>query len=234
METRERPQIMKIFSQGDFHNFKGFVDQGIPEELLLFKFSDGAEIKVTPDHSFLIGKSWIDARLLDMGDFINGKEVMSVTNIKPENVYDAFDVENVHSYFTNGVESHNCNLLYIDEAAFIPTNIADQFFTSVYPTISAGQTTKILLSSTPKGYNHFWKFWNDSEQGNNDFKNLFIPYSDIPGRDENWLKEQRNLLGELKYNQEVLCLGPDSKITLRDKLTGKIFHIKIGEFYQFL
>lgn len=135
---------------------------------------------------------------------------------------------------TSGPRGRSINMLYIDEAAFIPTNIAEQFFTSVYPTISAGQTTKILLSSTPKGYNHFWKFWNDSENGANDFKNLFIPYWEIPGRDEKWAEEQRKLLGELKYNQEVLCLGPDSKITVRDKISGEIIHIKIGTLYQFL
>lgn len=115
---------------------------------------------------------------------------------------------------TSGPRGRSINMLYIDEAAFIPTNIADQFFTSVYPTISAGQTTKILLSSTPKGYNHFWKFWNESEQEINDFKSLFIPYWEIPGRDETWALEQKKLLGELKYNQEVLCTFLGSSDTL--------------------
>jgi hypothetical protein len=115
---------------------------------------------------------------------------------------------------TTGPRGRSINMLYIDEAAFIPTNIAEQFFTSVYPTISAGQTTKILLSSTPKGYNHFWKFWTESEQGNNDFKNLFIPYWEIPGRDAAWAEEQKRLLGELKYNQEVLCAWLGSSDTL--------------------
>ena len=103
------------------------------------------------------------------------------------------------------IRGKSVNWLYIDEAAIIPNNIADEFFTSVYPTISAGETTKILLTSTPLGYNHFWKFWNEAEKGENGFAHMFIPYYEIPGRDEKWLDEQKQLLGDVKFNQEVLC-----------------------------
>lgn len=114
----------------------------------------------------------------------------------------------------SGIRGKSVNLLYVDEAAIIPNNVAEQFFTSVYPTISAGETTKILLSSTPLGYNHFWKFWNDADNDRNGFVNLFIPYWEIPGRDEAWANEQRRLLGELKFNQEVLCNFLGSSLTL--------------------
>jgi len=129
------------------------------------------------------------------------------------------ELENGSIVFTaatsaSGIRGKSVNLLYVDEAAIIPNNIAEQFFTSVYPTISAGETTKILLSSTPLGYNHFWKFWNDAENNRNGFVNLFIPYWEIPGRDEKWAEEQRKLLGELKFNQEVLCNFLGSSLTL--------------------
>jgi hypothetical protein len=104
--------------------------------------------------------------------------------------------------------------LYIDEAAIIANNVAEEFFASVYPTISAGQTTKILLTSTPLGYNHFWKFWNEAEKGKNGFVSHFIPYWEIPGRDEAWAEEQRKTLGEVKFNQEVLCEFLGSSNTL--------------------
>ena len=103
------------------------------------------------------------------------------------------------------IRGKSVNWLYIDEAAIIPNNIADEFFTSVYPTISAGETTKILLTSTPLGYNHFWKFWNEAEKKENGFEHMFIPYYEIPGRDEKWLEEQKQLLGDVKFNQEVMC-----------------------------
>ena len=115
---------------------------------------------------------------------------------------------------TSGIRGKSVNWLYIDEAAIIPNNVADEFFTSVYPTISAGQTTKILLTSTPLGYNHFWKFWNEAEQGLNGFVSMFIPYNRIPGRDDKWADEQKAMLGELKFNQEVLCNFLGSSNTL--------------------
>src|SRR6056300_1489189 len=129
------------------------------------------------------------------------------------------DLENGSRVFTaattaSGIRGKSVNWLYIDEAAIIPNNVAEQFFTSVYPTISAGETTKILLTSTPLGYNHFWKFWNDSVEKRNGFENMFIHYSKIPGRDEEWADQQLQLLGELKFNQEVLCEFLGSSNTL--------------------
>ena len=113
-----------------------------------------------------------------------------------------------------GIRGKSVNLLYVDETAIIPNNLAEEFFTAVYPTISAGETTKILLSSTPLGYNHFWKFWNDAKNDRNGFVPLFIPYWEIPGRSEKWAEEQRRLLGELRFNQEVLCNFLGSSLTL--------------------
>ena len=129
------------------------------------------------------------------------------------------ELENGSKVFTaatgkSGIRGKSVNMLYVDEAAIIPNNVAEEFFTAVYPTISAGQTTKILLSSTPLGYNHFWRFWNDAENDRNGFVPLFIPYWEIPGRDAAWAEEQRRMLGELKFNQEVLCNFLGSSLTL--------------------
>ena len=135
---------------------------------------------------------------------------------------------------TSGIRGKSVNWLYIDEAAIIPNTVADEFFTSVYPTISSGETTKILLTSTPLGYNHFWKFWNEAEQGLNGFIPHFIHYSKIPGRTEEWAAEQRAMLGELKFNQEVLCkfLGSSNTLISPDtisRMSAKTFmHSKDG------
>lgn len=129
------------------------------------------------------------------------------------------DLENGSSVFTAatssaGIRGKSVNLLYVDEAAIIPNNIAEQFFTSVYPVVSAGETTKIILTSTPLGYNHFWKFWNDAENNSNGFKPLRVEYHEHPKRDEKWAQEQKALLGEIKFNQEVLCAFLGSSNTL--------------------
>jgi len=138
------------------------------------------------------------------------------------------ELENNSKVFTaattsSGIRGKSVNMLYVDETAIIPNNVAEDFFTSVYPTISAGETTKILLSSTPLGYNHFWRYWHDAENGRNDFVPLFIPYWKIPGRDDKWAEEQRRQLGELKFNQEVLCTFLGSSLTLiRADVIGKL------------
>jgi len=140
------------------------------------------------------------------------------------------ELENGSKVFTaattaSGIRGKSVNMLYIDEAAIIPNQVAEAFFTSIFPVISAGQTTKILIisagqttkiliTSTPLGYNHFWTFWNDAEQKINDFVAHFIPYWKIPGRDAKWAEEQKRQLGELKYNQEVLCKFLGSSLTL--------------------
>jgi len=120
------------------------------------------------------------------------------------------ELENGSIIFTaatskSGVRGRSVNLLYVDETAIIPNNIAEEFFTAVYPVVSAGSTTKIILTSTPLGFNHFWKFWNDAQQGSNGFVALKVNYSEHPDRDDKWAEDQRKLLGELKFNQEVLC-----------------------------
>ena len=120
------------------------------------------------------------------------------------------ELENGSRIFTaatssSGIRGKSVNWLYIDEAAIIPNNVAEDFFTSVYPVVSAGETTKILLTSTPLGYNHFWKFWNEAEQGLNGFTPMFIHYSEIPGRNEKWAAERK-----VKYDNEVLIFDQET------------------------
>ena len=227
---------MNILTSKGFRSFEGILDQGISTSLFLIKFESGNFIKATGDHRFLMEDGeLLEAELIIKGDVLSlGEVVESIEEIEPQQVYDIYEVEETHDYYSNGVISHNCNLLYIDEASIIPNNIADAFFTAVYPVISAGQTTKILITSTPLGYNHFWKFWNDAQNKRNDFVPLFIPYWKIPGRDEKWAEEQKRQLGELKYNQEILCLWGKSKLKVRDKYTGEVTELSMEELYEIL
>jgi len=139
-----------------------------------------------------------------------GVKIWNLGNVELENGCKVFTAATTVS----GIRGKSINWLYIDEASIIPNNVADAFFASIYPTISAGSTTKILMTSTPLGYNHFWKFWNEAEKGKNGFVNIFIPYWEIPGRDEAWAEAQRKILGETKFNQEVLCEFLGSSNTL--------------------
>ena len=106
------------------------------------------------------------------------------------------------------------NFLYLDEYAFVPNNIADEFFTSVYPTISSGKTSKVLISSTPNGMNHFYRMWKEQEQGINGFIGIEANWRQVPGRTEEWAAQQKKALGEQKYMQEMECSFLGSSGTL--------------------
>jgi hypothetical protein len=85
---------------------------------------------------------------------------------------------------SDNIRGFSINLLFIDEAAHIEN--WDEFFASVFPTISSGTSTKVVLVSTPKGLNHFYKIWKDSEEGRNSYKRVLVTWKRIPGRDEQW------------------------------------------------
>ena len=106
---------------------------------------------------------------------------------------------------SSAIRGYSISLLYLDEFAFVPSNIADEFFTSVYPTISSGTQSKILISSTPNGMNHYYKMWTEAVEGLNGFKHIEANWRQVPGRDQKWADEQRRVLGEEKFLQEMEC-----------------------------
>jgi len=75
---------------------------------------------------------------------------------------------------SSAVRGGSFNLVYLDEFAFIPNNMQEKFFSSTYPTISSGKTTKVLITSTPNGLNLFYKIWRDSELDRNNYKRISV------------------------------------------------------------
>ena len=114
----------------------------------------------------------------------------------------------------NAIRGQACTHVYVDEIAFIPNNIAEEFMTSVFPVLSSGTTTKIFISSTPKGMNMFYKIWVDANAGRNGFVPVNIPWSAHPARDQAWYDEQVKNLGPVKTAQEIDCAFHGSSKTL--------------------
>ena len=108
------------------------------------------------------------------------------------------------------------NLLYLDEFAFVPNNIQDEFFASVYPTITSGQNTKVIITSTPNGMNMFYKIWTDSVNNKNTYSRVSVHWSMIPGRDEKWQKQTIENTSQRQFNQEYNCEFLGSSNTLID------------------
>ena len=113
---------------------------------------------------------------------------------------------------SSAIRGKSISLLYIDETAFVEN--WDEFFASVFPTISSGTSTKVLVTSTPNGMNMFYKIWVDSEEGNNSYVRHDVHWSDVPGRDEKWKQETIKNTSEEQFRQEFECEFLGSSATL--------------------
>lgn len=100
----------------------------------------------------------------------------------------------------SAIRGFSCNLLYLDEFGFVDN--AEEFFKSTFPTISSGESTKIIISSTPNGLNLFYKLWKDAKEKRNNFTPVEITWNQVPGRDEDWKRTQMEILGEHGFRQE--------------------------------
>lgn len=114
----------------------------------------------------------------------------------------------------SAVRGGSFNLVYLDEFAFVENNMQEAFFASVYPTISSGTTTKVLITSTPNGLNMFYKIWTDSEEGKNEYKRIDVHWSQVPGRDEKWRIETIRNTSEEQFRVEFECEFIGSSHTL--------------------
>jgi len=103
---------------------------------------------------------------------------------------------------SSAVRGSSYTHLILDEFAFVPTNIAEDFMRSVYPTISSGKKSKVIIVSTPNGMNHFYKSWMDSVDERSDYANIDINWNEVPGRDLTWKKQQIRNIGQTAWNQE--------------------------------
>ena len=105
----------------------------------------------------------------------------------------------------SAVRGGSYNIIFLDEFAYVPSNVAEQFFSSVYPTISSGQSTKVMIVSTPHGMNMFYKIWTDAEEKRNSYIPIEVHWSEVPGRDEKWKKETIANTSEQQFNTEFEC-----------------------------
>lgn len=107
---------------------------------------------------------------------------------------------------SDSIRGKSFNIIFLDEFAFVPHNVASNFITSVFPTVSSGKTSKIIVVSTPNGLNHFYKLWTDALKPKGEGWNGFIPieahWSEVPGRDQEWYESTFSKLGKEKFDQE--------------------------------
>ena len=130
---------------------------------------------------------------------------------------------------SSAIRGGSYNIIFLDEFAFVPANIAEMFFSAVYPTISSGQKTKMIIVSTPYGKNQFYKLWTDAENKRNDYVPIEVHWSEVPGRDEKWKEATIRNTSPEQFQQEFECefLGSVNTLISPAKIKNMTFQTPI-------
>ena len=125
----------------------------------------------------------------------------------------------------SAVRGMSFNILFLDEFAFVPNHVADSFFASVYPTITSGKNTKVIIVSTPHGMNHFYRMWHDAEKQKNEYIPTDVHWSEVPGRDEKWRIQTIKNTSEQQFKVEFECefLGSVDTLIAPSKLRTLVY-----------
>jgi hypothetical protein len=134
----------------------------------------------------------------------------------------------------SAIRGGSFNYILLDEFAFVPENIANDFYSSVFPTISSGKTTKLVIISTPNGLNLYYKLWIEAIEGRSSFKHISVHWSDVPGRDKKWRDTEVSNLGEDRFRTEHECdfIGSTNTLISPDKLRSMVYKTPIHETEQ--
>jgi len=196
----------QVLTQDGFKNFKGLII-GENSQRVKIVLTSGKELYCTPHHKVLRrDESIAYASSLKVGDCLYGDYVISSLEELECNdpVYELLDVEDTHTYFANGILSHQC--LIIDECAFIEPHLVDEFWKSVFPIISSSKKSKVFICSTANGTeNLFFKLYRGAEEGTNGWSHDKIMWNEVPGRDEVWAAQTRQAIGSADAWQQEFC-----------------------------
>ena len=131
----------------------------------------------------------------------------------------------------SAVRGMSFNILFLDEFAFVPNHIADSFFASVYPTITSGKKTKVIIVSTPHGMNHFYRLWHDAERQKNEYTPTDVHWSEVPGRNAKWKKQTIANTSEQQFKIEFECefLGSIDTLIAPSKLKSLVYENPIQQ-----
>jgi hypothetical protein len=135
---------------------------------------------------------------------------------------------------SSAIRGFSINFLYLDEFSFVPRNIQDDFFTSVYPTIVSGTNTKVVITSTPNGFDLFYKIWINSVEGRNEYANFSVSWWDVPGRDDEWREKTIANTSEDQFRQEFEAefLGSANTLISPNVLRSLTFTTPISSHYE--
>jgi len=188
--------------------------------ILANKLSTAREILARAQRAFENLPKWLQ----------QGVVVWNKTNIELENGSQIIAASTASS----AIRGYSINLLYLDEFAFVPRNIQDEFFKSVYPTIISGSSTKVVITSTPNGFDLFYKIWINSIENRNEYINFSVDWWNVPGRDETWRRKTIANTSEDQFKQEFEAefLGSADTLVAPSKLKTLTFINPLKVLYE--
>ena len=130
------------------------------------------------------------------------------------------------------------DFLYLDEFAHIPSNIIEPYYTAAFPTVSAIENSKIVITSTPNGMNLFHRLLTDAERpdgdpSKNNYKAKRVYWYQVPGRFVTYYRLNNHRMYESKINKELIfkqvqeCFGDLTKVEMKfnSDLLKDVIHI---------
>ena len=207
---------LQVFTPTGFQNFDGIKrTRGNLIEINV----NGNVLRCTSNHKLLVDYQLVVAETLPH-------------KVIPGNhwVYDLVNVAGEHLYFTNNIVSHNC--IFLDEFAHVDGQL--EFWESTYPVISSGDDSKVIITSTPKGMDLFYKIYTEAEKGMNDFFPIRVHWSEHPRRDERWKETTLKNIGLQQFVQEFECVTGETTVSVMDMLLDTKNNISIEDLYNHL
>lgn len=234
LEQGDEDGRWEVLTHTGFKKFHG-ISKAPNQKTIKVTFENNEELICTSDHKIMSSdRGFVSAMSLRVGEFVDGCDgavcVLGVEDWGVVDVYDLMEVEEHTSYYANGIRISNCILL--DEFAHIPTQIAEEFFTSVYPTITSGQSTKMFIISTPNGLNMFYYYWKGAINNQNGYVPFEVHWSQVPKypggplRDDKWKEDMIIKTSEKQFEQEFECdfLGSSNTLISSAKLHTLVYN----------
>ena len=225
---------IEVLTEKGFKNFHG-IKKTKNKKTIKVSTNDNTII-CTPEHKIFTIDGYIEAQYCIDKHILNRNGKFELVNNLSENenidVYDLLEVSDTHSYYCNNILVHQC--IFLDEFAFVPYNMATDFFQSTYPVISSGKTTKVIIVSTPNGLNMFYKMWTDSIEKRSTYNAIEVHWSMVPGRDQAWKEETIRNTSEEQFRQEFECVDGDTIIEIYDKKTKEEYRVRIKDLYDLI
>jgi hypothetical protein len=236
--------IYEILTPTGWEDFEGiFFNENANKSSRVIEFEDNTSITATEEHRFFINKIEIKVSDLKVANFLDSiSGPLKITRIVDTILPHTFEIFNAtnHVIIANAIHSHQC-----DEFAFVQPNIANEFWTSISPTLATGG--RAIITSTPNSdEDQFALIWKESKDtfdeygnekadgtGRNSFFGFRSEWWEHPDRDEEWKKTELSRIGEERFRREYGCIAHDSVVTVKWP-SGKIEKLTMGDIMRLL